>query len=377
MSVFTYSNCEIDIDIDGKDLPPTVSLFTAVIREFYEYAVPTLNLGLVDSTNSLESADIILKDQTKINMCIYMPGKPMKKLPFRITSIKPQVVRSQSIYYISAIFDSYLVTTNTTPWNFTGTISDAWNDIISKDTNPVELFIDNTSTTVNSYTKLKNETFAKYIRRVLIPSTTNSDNTSYFCYYHDGYNCYIKDSNLLMGSTEESIEENPSNFKLTNDIIIRWQYWSDSFSNNLQNSSYNGNFWQFNVNTGQYETATKASSNVLYNVNAGLNIVPDDRIVVAGSNMGNHPQTYLQSIQNNLRNSGLYNIKVLVQLNFDTFTTGLTKINFEYSDNKVIPFIIVGKSTIFRNGGYEQHLLLETNNINASPLNLFSAGNVA
>lgn len=377
MSVFTYSNCEIDIDIDGEDLPPTVSIFTAVIREFYEYAVPTLNLGLVDSTNSLEAAGILLKDQTRINISIYMPGKPMKKLPFKIVSIKPQVVSTQSIHYISAALDSYLITTNTSPWSFTGTIEDAWLDILGNDLTDVELFIDDTSSSTNTYTKLKNETFAKYIRRVLLPSTTNDSNTSYFCYYHDGYNCYIKDSNLLMSSTEDSEEENPSNFKLIRDVIIRWKYWSNSFTSNLQNSSYNGNFWQFNVNTGDYEVVNKATSNVLYNVNAALGEVPDDRVVVAGSNVGNHPESYLQSIQNNIRNSGIYNVKILVQINFDSFTSGLTKINFEYADNKVIPFIIIGKSTIFRNGGYEQHLLLETNNINASPLNLFSAGRVS
>ena len=372
MTIKTFNNAEIYIQIDGNDLPETISINSAVIRENYEWAVPSLDLVIIDSTNSINLSTIQIKDGSIISIAIYMPGKPKEPRSFLVTSIKPQVIHSQSVYYVSAIFNSYLITTTMDTWSFTGTVSDAWQNIITNDKQAsVKLQTDLTNTNSSSFLKYKNETFAKYIRRVLLPMTSSQDGTSYYCYYHDGYNCYLQDANKYMATNNTP---NPSNFTLVPNLIIRWKFWSDSFLNNQNTSSYNSNMWQYNVDEGDYVQLNKSTSNVLYNINLNQTEFLDNRTLITGSNMGNHTPDYLQSSLNNLRNSGIYHNKLLVQINFDSFTTGLQVINFKYKNNLVIPFLIVGKSTIFRNSSYEEHILLTTNNIDTTPTKLFSSG---
>lgn len=359
----------MDISIDGQGLPETLTLMTAVLREDSIFSVPLLDLLLVDTTESLNVSTVKIKDGTLIDFSISYNNNTINSRQFKIAKIIPIKMRKQVIYKISCYFNSYLLYHNKS-WFFTGTSTDAIVNIIENDIQKdVEVFTNFDDSSVNTFKKYKNESFARYLRKTLLPSFKQKNSNHYFLYYHDGFSCQVMDASLLMQDFIDAPTNyvNSTNFSLSAKNIIRYELKVSNFSDSMDKSAYGAKFYQYDIDSGEYILVSNSKTNVVGNPNIDQNI-KDEKILLSGTYQGNHVLDYTESYLNNIRSEGLYNIKLTVQLNFDCGVNGLEIIPFKYADGTIIPFILVGKSTVFRNNSYEQHLSLITNTINSDTI---------
>lgn len=148
---------------------------------------------------------------------------------------------------------------------------------------------------------------------------------------------------------------------------MQWSINSESFHKNVSNSSYGGEVWQYDAEAGAYSVVAQAKGFANYNVNKDTT-VSNKQVNMVASSTGNHPIDYLPSISQNMKNKGVFNVEMLVQVNYQTNLQGLQVVPIFYDKAKYIPFIVAGKSIIMRNGMYEEQIKLICSEIDQSIL---------
>jgi hypothetical protein len=352
------------ITIDSIPLPPQIAIYSAVIREDTLYAVPTLDLVLADPANIIGSA-IKLLDGTLITCSIFSTDE-VSPLTFKVASVNPSKRGTTSFYTINAYYKSDLLFPKDA-WTFTGNASDALQNIISLDINANSVkymtnFVSTSELNKSNYKKYANESFAGYFRRVLFPSMPLNA-VSYFAYYHSGFT--VKLMNLL--ALLQNYTQTDTSPVLTANSYMQWVLNSNSMHSNLQNTSYGGAIYQFNIHDGTWQKNNEAKGYAKYNINQDSTIV-NKQVNIVGSSVGNHPAGYLSGMSQNIKNKGAFNVELTVQLNYQTNFQGLQVIPLYYDKSKYIPLIVGGKSIIMRNGMYEEQIKFIANQIDQSIL---------
>lgn len=366
--VQTYSAdaAVVRFEVDGNVLPMGCGIFSAVIREDVLYTVPMLDVIICDTIGAI-GQQIKLLDGTKIVCSISYNSKDvLTPLTFKVANIKPSKIGVQTYYLISAYFLSDLLQPKSV-WSFSGNLGAAFQNIIETDVNvqPVNFvtnYINENKYDNNTLRKLATQSFARYIRSVLLPCMTQRD-VSYWAYYHNGYECRLMDLLKLL-STYEYKNDAPA---LMPSTFLQWSLSSPSFTKNVTNSSYGGSSWQYDAETGEWNEKADAVGYAKYNTNID-STVKNKQVNVASSSTGNHPIDYLASVNQNTKNNGAFNIELIVQINYATNFQGLDIVPVFYEKGKYIPFVLAGKSIIMRNGMYEEQLKLIANQIDQSIL---------
>lgn len=365
VTVSSSVNTNVELSIGGYVLPFGVGIFCAVIREDCLYAVPTLDF-IISDANGVIGTSIKILDGTILKCAIYRGDSAVDALTFKVASIKPSKIGTMTYYNVSAYFQSDLIMPKNV-WNFTGNAAAAFANIIASDgsATPVK-FLTNFTTTeqlnTSNFKKLATESFAKYIRRMLLPSMP-VNNVSYWLYYHNGYNCLLINLITLL----QNFKYKDGDFAFTPSNFMQWSINSESFHKNVSNSSYGGEVWQYDAEAGAYSVVAQAKGFANYNVNKDTT-VSNKQVNMVASSTGNHPIDYLPSISQNMKNKGVFNVEMLVQVNYQTNLQGLQVVPIFYDKAKYIPFIVAGKSIIMRNGMYEEQLKLISNEIDQSIL---------
>lgn len=362
----TTAQPNVNLEIDGKVLPIGAGIYSAVIRTDLMYALPMLDLVLTDTIGAIGSA-IKLLDGTLIKCAISQSEtNTVTPLVFKVAKVTPTKVGTVAYYHISACMQSDLLQPKSS-WVFTGSVADAFADIVTNDATaaPVKFitnYINTQHADESQFKKLATQSFSAYMRRVLLPSMT-ATGVSYWAYYHDGYNCKLLDLLQLLANYQYKDGDpamSPNNF-------LQWTLNSDSFHKNVNNASYGGSVWQYNAEDGAWVVHAEALGQAKYNVNKDAT-VKNEQVFIASSSTGNHPVDYLQSVTQNMKNHGVFNIELIVQVNYQTNLEGLSVLPVFYDKSKYIPFIVAGKSIIMRNGMYEEQLKLIANQIDQSVL---------
>ena len=366
VSITSSTQPMVILEIDGKILPIGAGIFSAVIRTDMAYTLPMLDIVITDTIGVI-GAQIKLLDGTIIKCSIAPSGdSTTTPLTFKAASIVPSKMGAVTYYHVSACMMSDLLQPKST-WVYNGSISGAFENIITNDTTaqPVPFSTNYVSTQYldeSQFKKLATESFARYIRRVLLPCMTVTG-VSYWAYYHSGYNCKVMDVLQLLANYQYQDgmpAMTPSNF-------LQWSLNSDSFHKNVSNASYGGSVWQYDAENGEWVVSAKAEGYAKYNVNKD-STVQNAQVLTVSSSTGNHPTEYLPSITQNVKNHGVFNVELMVQVNYATGAEGLSILPVFYDKGKYIPFVVAGKSVIMRNGIYEEQLKLIANQIDQSVL---------
>lgn len=358
-------NVTMEISINGFGLPKTMTIHTAVIVEDAQFAVPMLNLILIDTTDSMYLSDTKIKDGSIIDFSLSYADHNVTTRKFRVAKVIPHKQRRQITYKVFCYFDSYMLYHNRT-WFFGGSCLDAMQDILDNDYQKVELFENFDDSSYNTFVKYNNESYAHYLRRVLLPTFKQKNLANYFLYYHDGYTCQVMDVSTVMGEfiSDPNEEINTTNYVLTPSNMIRHKMSMGNFSTTMDTGTYGAKLYQYDIDNAGYVMSSQAQTNMVANPNFDQSF-KDEKILMAGMSQGNHNLDYTNALINNMRSSGLYNIHLEVELNYDCGVNGLEVIPLRLDRDSLVPFILTGKSTIFRNNAYAQHLSLRTNTVDS------------
>lgn len=373
-----------------QELPNTVSIHSIFLREYTFWAVPMLDFTIIDPANVLtNSANHNLSKGAKVRTSIsylkeksfldsFLPDKKTvtyidtsKDLTFTIASIRPRQVNSSvTVYQVSCFLDSNLLFSKDT-WSYTGKMSNSIMDMINPsyprmiiDQDVIPNFITNIDPNNDKavrFTKPNNMTYARFLRKTLLPSLVGSDGKSHFMYYHSGHSVILYDMNLVMDEYLALADVDTSSyFVLDETKIIRSSVAVGSFSDEQKNATNGGTAYQYDIDVGEW-TSTDVSRSSTSQYTVKNDNISDNRAMSAGVATGNHSNGYLSSQLSATRSQGLYNHIITVEVNFITPVNGLDILIYKTKSGEMIPYVVIGKSTIFRNNMIEQHLRLATN----------------
>lgn len=360
MTTFNLDGVTYAIQIDGKDLPPSVNLSYVALHTNTGFCVPMLDFVLSDPLGVV-GEQIFIKDKTLVEFYITQTDKPVQFTKYRVASITPSRQRTITVYYVNCYYETNFIFADKN-WQYTGLLPDAIADILNNDPQVVEFESDIVAKQPATFTKYANESYSHYLRRVLMPACPK-DNTSFYCYYHNGYQVKIYD---VLNRIRNFSGTNNNGFKLYPNSFIRSKVISNSLEDNLRHGAYGANVWQFDVDSGDYKLANTADSYIKYNANIGNK--KDFQSVFTSMNQGNHPVNYIDNVLNNSVNNGIFNFRAMLQLNYYTGLTGLEIIPFYYQEAKFIPVLLSGISTVIADATLWQYLYITTNTIDQSIL---------
>lgn len=388
----------ISIQIEGLnvnqsmlDIPDTVSIHSIYIREYTYWAVPMLDFILIDMAGILTNSKVYnfskgakvttsvatLKEKSFWDKLVSSGSSTTvetddkTKLVFRVASIRPQQINSLSnVYQVSCFLESNLLLSKDT-WSYTGKMSNSIYDMINPsaprdalDSSIIPSYITNIDPAKDfmvRFTKPQNMTYARFLRTQVLPSLKEKDGKSYFLYYHSGQNVFLYNVNLLMDEYLALADTDTSSyFVLDKTKVIRTVVELGSYSKEQKSGSNGATVYQYDPDTGEYIT-TSAGTQTTVDHSVQDTTLTDDRVMFAGVSAGNHPQDFINSSLTSLRTSGLYNHIITVELNYIAPVNGLDIVLFKNNAGAVTPYVVIGKSTIWRNNVLEQHLRLATN----------------
>jgi hypothetical protein len=350
-----------------------------VIRTDTKYAIPMLDFILIDSNNCMANANIMMTKGSDVLANIFADPAAITTtaMLYTISNIVTQRVGSNMVIYkVMCYFKSNMILHGQV-FNFVGPTTQAIKQIVTND-------IQGSSITFNTnvlsaddvtaqYLKIQTDSYAKFLRKTLLPSLQLTDSTSYFLYYHDGLTVEVYDVNALMANYNQIADPNQVNsagFSLSSKNIVRQQIMLGDVNKSLENNSYGATIYQYNIDTGQYSSSNKSNyvANGLLSTNLSYQNLQDNQVIVAGTDVGNHVPNYYGSYLNNKRVEGLYDVQIAVQILSPSNLTGLSIVPYFSSPTVSIPFVLLGKSIIFRNNQYEENLFLGTNSNNTAYL---------
>jgi hypothetical protein len=373
----TSSYCTLQIS--GQSIPYGTTIQSMVIRTDTKYAIPMLDFILIDSNNCMANANIMMTKGSDVLANIFADPAAITTtaMLYTISNIVTQRVGSNMVIYkVMCYFKSNMILHGQV-FNFVGPTTQAIKQIVTND-------IQGSSITFNTnvlsaddvtaqYLKIQTDSYAKFLRKTLLPSLQLTDSTSYFLYYHDGLTVEVYDVNALMANYNQIADPNQVNsagFSLSSKNIVRQQIMLGDVNKSLENNSYGATIYQYNIDTGQYSSSNKSNyvANGLLSTNLSYQNLQDNQVIVAGTDVGNHVPNYYGSYLNNKRVEGLYDVQIAVQILSPSNLTGLSIVPYFSSPTVSIPFVLLGKSIIFRNNQYEENLFLGTNSNNTAYL---------
>lgn len=380
--IASYQHCELELLMNGNDLPKGVSIMNFILREFTLYTVPMLDISLLDISNSLKSTTdpgSTLVDGTLLNVTMTFnkdqDSEFVRKMDFRVCKVSPLIMVSNSAapttihYHLSCVLNTNLLMSNVA-FSYTGNVQGCLEKIFYNDISDITLITDFDDSIVHNFKKLKTESFARYIKQLTM-AISNPDNSAYYAYFHDGENVSVLDILAILkgyGDTEDY-----STFVISEKNFIKMQPVLDSYTRAKKSGSYGCTAHQFDYNTGTMLSQSSATSQVVKSCTIDIKTVDNPSIVMPGS-MGNHTNEYIKNYVNNLRNYGLFSFKAWFRFIYPTQTNGLQCVEVKYKDGEPIPFIVMGREIRLKNGAYVEDLLVYSNTMNQDLATMFAGG---
>lgn len=375
-----YPSCELDLKIDGREVPGGVSITDFVLREFTLYAVPMLDLVFLDALDSLNYQNCTIKDGTIINVIMtYYKGKDeeyVRTMDFRVCKITPTIPITGKIstsvsnitYHLSCLLNSNLVLRDTN-FSYIGTYQNCFEKIFNADTPDATLITDFTDEYVHTFLKPKTESFARYLKKLVL-SISNGDSRSYYGYFHDGNNVYILDLLAILRGNGDV--DDYSSFTITEDNFLKMEVYVDSYTQARRNGSYGCTVHQYDFDTGSPISSSSANTYIASNQCTIDTKTKEDAAILASGNMGNHTKNYVENYLNNIRNYGIFSFKAWFRFSFPTKTLGLQCVKLKYKNSEPIPFLVMGRETRLKNNHYTEDLLLYSNTMNTDIATMFA-----